>query len=106
MDIEPGLEEVLETHLRDQAMFQVPFLRCEPCQAVESPVFYFWNVLKIILKCLNLRCHSSRGCTLTPQEPPPNVSLGHAILDLRLAGVGKLLGLINGKGVHLPDNFP
>src|SRR6266436_2810575 len=105
MDIEPGLEEVLETHLRYHAMFQVSFLRGEPCQVLESLVFYFWNVLKIILKCLNLRRHKRRGCTLTPQEPPPHVSLGYAILDLRLASVGKLLGLINGKSVHLPDNF-
>jgi hypothetical protein len=90
MDIEPRLEEVLETHLRYHAMFQVPFLRCEPCQALESPVFYLWNVLKITLECLNLRRYGSRGCTLTPQEPPPHVSLGYAILDLRLAGVGNL----------------
>jgi hypothetical protein len=34
------------------------------------------------------------------------VSLGYAILDLSLAGVGKLLGLISGKGAHLADNFP
>src|SRR5712692_10949184 len=106
MDIEPRLKEVLETHLRDHAMFQVPFLRCQPGQVLESPVFCFWNVCEIILECLNLRRHGSRGCTLTPQEPPPNVSLGYAILDLSLACVGKLLGLIRGKGVHLPDNFP
>jgi hypothetical protein len=106
MEIEPRLEEVLETHLRYDAVFQVAFLCRQPGHALERCVFWFWNVLEITPKCLNLRRHGSRGGALTPQEPPPNVSLGYAILDLSLAGVGKLLGLISGKSPHLSDNFP
>jgi len=106
MEIEPRLEEVLETHLRYHAVFQVTFLRCQPCDALESRMFCVWNVLEITPERLNLRRHGSRGGTLTPQEPPPNVPLGYAILDLSLAGIGKLLGLISGKGTHLSDNFP
>jgi hypothetical protein len=106
MEIEPRLEEVLETHLRYHAVFQVTFLRCQPGDAVESRMFCFWNVLEITSECLNLRRHGSRGSTPTPQEPPANVPLGYAILDLSLAGVGKLLGLIGGKGTHLSDNLP
>ena len=34
------------------------------------------------------------------------MSLRYAVLDLSLASIGKLLGLISGKGTHLPDNFP
>src|ERR1043166_9535571 len=90
MEIEPRLEEVLETHLRDDAVFQVTFLRCQPCHALERRVFWFWNVLEITPECLNLRRHGRRGGTLTPQEPPPNGSPGYAMLDLSLAGVGEL----------------
>jgi hypothetical protein len=39
MEIEPRLEEVLETHLRYHAVFQIPFLRCQPCYALESEMF-------------------------------------------------------------------
>src|SRR5438552_2856848 len=106
MEIEPRLEEVLEAHLRDHAVFQVPFLRCQPCHALESEMFCFWNVLEITAECLNLRRHGRRGGTLTPQEPPPDMALRYAILDLSLACFGKLLRLISGKGTHLPDNFP
>ena len=106
MEIQPRLEEVLETHLRDDAVFQVTFLRGQPGHALERRMFSFWNVLEITPECLNLRRHGRRGSTLTPQQPPPNVSLGYAILDLSLAGVGKFLGLISGKDTHLSDNFP
>jgi hypothetical protein len=106
MEIEPRLEEVLETHLRYDAVFQVTFLRGQPGHALERRMFCFWNVLEIATECLNLRRHGRRGGTLTPQQPPANVALGYAILDLSLAGIGKLLGLISGQGTHLSDNFP
>src|SRR6266404_9400798 len=106
MEIQPRLEEVLETHLRYHAVFQVAFLRCQPCHALERSMLCFWNVLEITPECLNLRCHHRCGGTLAPQEPPPDVPLRYAILDLSLAGVGKLLGLISSKDAHLPDNFP
>jgi hypothetical protein len=106
MEIEPRLEEVLETHLRDHAVFQVTFLRGEPCDALERTMFCFWNMLEITPECLNLRRHGRRGSALTPQEPPPHVVLGDTILDLSLAGVGKFLGLISGQSTHLSDNFP
>src|SRR5215475_1170500 len=106
MEIEPRLEEVLETHLRYHAVFQVTFLRGEPCHALERSMFFFWNVLEITPKCLNLRRHGRRRSTLTPQEPPPHMSLGYTMLDLSLAGIGKFLGLIRGKDAHLSDNFP
>src|SRR5438093_3912862 len=106
MEIEPRLEEVLETHLCNHAVLQVTFLRGEPSHAVERLLFCFWNVLEITPERFNLCCHSSRGGTFTLQEFPSHVSLGDAILDLRLAGVGKLLGLISVKGTHLADNFP
>src|SRR5215471_17885450 len=106
MEIEPRLEEVLKPHLRDQAVFQVTFLRCQSGDAVERCMFCFWNVLEITLELLNLCRHGSRSGTLAPQELPANVSLGYTILDLSLAGVGKFLGLINSEGTHLPDNFP
>src|SRR5215510_12668422 len=100
MKVEPGLEEVLETHLRYHAVFQVTFLRGEPCHALERSMFFFWDVLEITPECLNLRRHGRRGSTLTTQEPPPHVPLGYPILDLSLAGVGVFLGLISGKGTH------
>src|SRR5919201_2406942 len=106
MEIEPCLEEILDTHLRYDAVFQVAFLRCQPGHAVKRLMFRLWNALDITPEGLNLRRHGSRRGTLTPQEPPANVSLGYAILDLSLASIGKLLGLISGKGTHLADNFP
>ena len=76
MEIEPRFEEVLETHLRYHAVFQVTFLCGQPGHALERPMFCFWNVLEITSECLDLRRHGSRGGTLTPQEPHPTCRLG------------------------------
>src|SRR4029453_5581740 len=85
MEVEPRLEEVLDTHLRYHAVFHVTLLCGAPCPALERSMFCFWNVLGITSECLNLRRHGCRGSTLTPQEPPPHVPLGYTILDLSLA---------------------